>query len=267
MGSWRHFIVESSHPEDALEKVRDVFDLPDYISARFVDDNYFYMYVVQGFPNDIHGFKLDEKWCQCSDLVDRFVEVSGNDTSDHTMADLYKVSEDGVEEIDGAASPYFPKVGGFSETEEIKKMSKTKIAEFYRGESYLRSYFMDKHDFKIWAGRGEENNEYEDIYYPENHLDMRHVCPVCKSSNIIVEGWDGKCKTCSYENKKPWFEGYRRFKGLARRKHVNRKPIYDSKLKNTLARIRLNYLERTEGLRKKIRIYRIRMNDFRRNHF
>lgn len=232
MGHWSNYFIELEEPEEALNHIRDDLDVEDG-SINLHESG-----IVQISKRYTNITKED--FSKFSDIINRFLVVEGNDTSCCTTAKLYTLKDGEIEEIDRELSPW-------GDAFEGEILNKDLNEDYISGETYLRSYFYRKYGLKMWGGRSENVSEYENCYNPLEHQNTRHVCPVCMSKNIKVNGWDAKCRRCSYENSKPWFEGHYGFNHLAHKD--DREPCYDAKWRNAIAKLELRIIrviERTK---------------------
>lgn len=231
MGSWHHYIIKSDDPDEALEKISEVFNCS--VEGRVLDDS---RVLINQFGETV--IPSDDRWNKCSEVIERFMEVQGSDTSDVCGGGLYGFENREVERIDDEHSDWL--ISG----------------DRFKGESFLRSYFYDVHSFKMWAGRSEVNSDYEDRYRPEEHLELEHECPRCDCNNVRIESWDTECKRCGYQDKKPRFEPPF-YSWIYEQEEDEWQPSYDSKFRNLIANLWIKF--------RNLKIYAInKLNSFKR---
>lgn|GEM_PF-4301802 len=220
MASKTFYIIESENPEEVLEKLISEFNIAVDSSklihsfqkkkvlrsgrssfGEVIDNN---RVLIQN--NDLakipHPRKSPENFSILNELASRLLYVTWSDTGDSISAELYDITENGLEKIDEEDTNLYPNKK--SEEDPVSEDRKSP----YQGYSYLPAYFYHKHGFKMFDKYKHQEIDYENLYNPDDDPDEKYICPVCNNEDVIRNGWSAVCENCGYSAVPPVFKGH-----------------------------------------------------------
>lgn len=205
MSGRMYYLIDSEDPKSTLSKFRKKFGIPDV--GKITQDN---KIIIRADSNNFSDhisegiLKEDSIWAEVSEKIDNVVNISWQDTSHITYANLYKIRDGEIVRIDheyGDLHPFFKN--------EHRKYDDAEGHPF-QGHSHVPAYFFRKHGIKIFDKYPKERSKinFENTYKPEPDSNTERTCPSCEQHNIDVKGGEAECEDCGYKNTEVWFSQY-----------------------------------------------------------
>jgi len=173
------YIIESENPEKVLEKLISEFNI-SVDSSKIINSfqNSEVLHSGSGFGEVIDSERVlienkdiekipmprksPEKFSALNNIASRLLYVTWSDTSDTVGAELYNISENGLEKVDEEDTHLY-----LSEKSDENPVSED-CKSPYQGYSYLPAYFYHKHDFKMFDKYKHQKIDYESLSNPED---------------------------------------------------------------------------------------------------